>query len=294
MKYTAIAILLLLNSLAFCSDGETSAKPTQQIEKEIEEYKKLVTDFFQYNRVVATPRRKANMPIIGDSHRDMHLAMDAKKKEIVELHKALAIMPSTKLYEEARLRRIGLSIELEKTYKKGRKSDDAPLAAAEQMANEEMSIELIIVSLTEALNTPVSSGKETIAEPVSRIDQEIAEYKHMVTVYFQYNRVVGTSRRIEKLPPIGKDPPLAVYRAIQAKKEKIIDLYQSLALVPSTKLYEEASARRIVLMIELNIRWRKERDTDHAPLPFAEQIANEESSIELHMVALTAELNTPQ
>lgn len=210
------------------------------------------------------------------------------------MHKALAIEPSTKLYEEARLRRIVLSIESGRKFRKALKSDDAPLPPAEQMADEEMSIELTMVSLIEALNTPVSSGKETIAKPVSQIDKEIAEYKQMVTAYFQYDRVVGTSRRIANLPPVGDDPLPAMYRAIQKKKEEIIELHEPLSLVPSTKLYEEASARRIVLMIELNTTWRREHDSNNAPLSPAEQLAKEETFIELQMVDLTAELNAPQ
>lgn len=187
-----------------------------------------------------------------------------------------------------------LSIESGRKFRKALKSDDAPLPPAEQMADEEMSIELTMVSLIEALNTPVSSGKETIAKPVSQIDKEIAEYKQMVTAYFQYDRVVGTSRRIANLPPVGDDPLPAMYRAIQKKKEEIIELHEPLALVPSTKLYEEASARRIVLMIELNTTWRREHDSNNAPLSPAEQLAKEETFIELQMVDLTAELNAPQ
>jgi len=49
---------------------------------------------------------------------------------------------------------------------------------------------------------------------MQQIEIEFAEYKQIVTAYFQYNRVDGTSRRIAKLPPIGDDPLPAMYRAI--------------------------------------------------------------------------------
>jgi len=49
---------------------------------------------------------------------------------------------------------------------------------------------------------------------MQQIEIEFAEYKQIVTAYFQYNRVVGTSGGIAKLPPIGDDPLPAMYRAI--------------------------------------------------------------------------------
>lgn len=62
------------------SDRETDPKPMQQIEKEIAEYKEIVTDFFQWGRVVQAPAIAKGLNLPTASHAALSRAKDKKRK----------------------------------------------------------------------------------------------------------------------------------------------------------------------------------------------------------------------
>jgi hypothetical protein len=160
MRFAALLLMFIsFNTITFADEGKQSTKnvlpPEKQMEKAINEYKKIVTDFYQFSRVVQTKNLANGLPFDGNQHRVLRLAMNKKSDDIVKLHKSLAISPDPSIYKKSKERRIELADKAEEIYKKKRefeRTDQVKLVEIKRVS-EDVGIELTMVTLLEKLST---------------------------------------------------------------------------------------------------------------------------------------------
>ena len=157
MRFASILFLLLsFVPMTIADGGKNPSKnsgilpPAKQMELAMDDYKKLATEFYQFHR------KSAGLPHVPGKHREIHLAMQNKGKEILNLSQSLE--PNDELYKKAKARRIELANKSNKLIKKRWELEDTNPGGLAQFeaANktEDLGIELSVVTLVEQANAP--------------------------------------------------------------------------------------------------------------------------------------------
>ena len=150
-------------------------------------------------------------------------------------------------------------------------------------------IVLLLSSFVAADDATKMPKESVILSPEKQMEKAVAEYQKMVTDFFQYGR---------KKTGLVPGNHLGMMHAMMSKGKAVVKLSQSFAIQPNDDLYKKSKARRIELANQLYQLNKKslelEKTNPDASKQFTSANKSEDLSIELSMVSLLEQINTPQ